>query len=84
MFYYTTDYNGGTIDIGGPDIIATHQQGGLIYVATLVENDMWAEITETDFLGVRGGLPEVYVSSDERITQLEQVVDTILTGGVSA
>lgn len=81
MFYYTTPYATGPVGIGGTNIIATHIQDGLIYVATLIKNEAWTEIAEADFLAARGSLPTPAPSQDERITQLEQVVDTMLGGG---
>lgn len=41
----------------------------------------WTELTEAEYLALGGTLPAPAPSQDDRLTQLEQVVDTLLGGG---
>lgn len=49
----------------------------------------WIELTEEEYLALGGVIPQqvdpqLQPSQEQRMAQLEQVVDTPLTGGVSA
>lgn len=46
-----------------------------------IVRESWVEITQAEFDAVRP--PDIpYQPHDDRLTQLEQVIDTLLTGGV--
>lgn len=52
----------------------------------MIEGDLqpgWVELTEPDYLALGGVIPEpVQPPVTDRLTNLEHVVDTLLTGGV--
>lgn len=46
----------------------------------------WTELTEAEFLALGGEIPqpiEPQLSQPDRLSQLEAVIDTLLTGGVT-
>lgn len=41
----------------------------------------WVELTEAEYLALGGIIPGEIQTAEERIAKLEQVIDTLLTGG---
>lgn len=84
MLFYKTAYID-EVAIGGQGILSTTVTAeGVVYIACSIEGQPgWTELTEAEYLAAGCTIPKAVPTAEGRLTQLEQVVDALLTGGVT-